>query len=96
MAPGPSIAGWFFWNFKMELDTYIEWSYLHGVRGGWIPTLDPASADLPRYPSSEGSPRGESPAPPRAEERGAARRGGTAERRKRGSRFHIQRVRKIP
>ena len=26
----------------MELDTYIEWSYLHGVRGGWIPTLDPA------------------------------------------------------
>ena len=27
----------------MELDTYIEWSYLHGVRGGWIPTLD---ADL--------------------------------------------------
>lgn len=36
-----SYSGWFFWNFEMESPTYEEWSYLQGVRGGWIPKLEP-------------------------------------------------------
>jgi len=33
------ITGWFFWNFKMELEQYREWNYLEGLRRGWIPKL---------------------------------------------------------
>lgn len=39
-APTLDFHGWFFWNFRMELDTYREWDYLRGVREGWIPKLD--------------------------------------------------------
>ena len=42
--PPKSVAGdfhgWFFWNFRMELDVYREWDYLRGVKEGWIPKLE--------------------------------------------------------
>lgn len=38
------IVGWFFWNFKMEPAIYVEWSYLDGVRNGWIPKLPRGNA----------------------------------------------------
>lgn len=34
-----TVQGWFFWNFKMELEVYREWDYLKGLERGWIPKL---------------------------------------------------------
>ena len=42
-------SGWFYWNFKMEGGVFAEWSFLGGLRDGWIPSIpasDIASTDL--------------------------------------------------
>jgi hypothetical protein len=41
---GVDVDGWFFWNFKMEHAVYQEWSYLAGLKGGWLPPAMDRSA----------------------------------------------------
>jgi glucan 1,3-beta-glucosidase len=35
-------SGWFYWNFRTELEP--KWSYLEGVRRGWLPDLSQEDA----------------------------------------------------